>query len=107
MNFSLIPLRVPEKKGLDRQTDGQQSDPTRVPFLPFEVKKEGKRGGSDRHIEPDEKRRKKREFESGDRMKNEGATAPRPPAAARAPLGPNGHKGNDMCFNSPDSLVTE
>ncbi|GBP58621.1 hypothetical protein EVAR_38860_1 [Eumeta japonica] len=33
---SLIPLRIPEKKGLDRQTDGQQSDPIRVPFFPYE-----------------------------------------------------------------------
>ncbi|GBP58773.1 hypothetical protein EVAR_25846_1 [Eumeta japonica] len=35
-----IPPRVPEKKGLDRRTDGrtdgQQSDPIRVPFFPFE-----------------------------------------------------------------------
>ncbi|GBP44523.1 hypothetical protein EVAR_86745_1 [Eumeta japonica] len=39
--FSFIPLRVPEKKGLDRRTDGrtdgQQSDPIRVPFFPFET----------------------------------------------------------------------
>ncbi|GBP85717.1 hypothetical protein EVAR_58760_1 [Eumeta japonica] len=39
--FSFIPPRVPEKKGLDRRTDGrtdgQQSDPIRVPFFPFEV----------------------------------------------------------------------
>ncbi|GBP60415.1 hypothetical protein EVAR_98311_1 [Eumeta japonica] len=38
--FSFIPPRVPEKKGLDRRTDGrtdgQQSDPIRVPFFPFE-----------------------------------------------------------------------
>ncbi|GBP86933.1 hypothetical protein EVAR_60915_1 [Eumeta japonica] len=34
----LIPSRVPDKKGLDRQTDGQQSDPIRVPFFPFEVR---------------------------------------------------------------------
>ncbi|GBP55583.1 hypothetical protein EVAR_35817_1 [Eumeta japonica] len=36
-----IPPRVPEKKGLDRRTDGrtdgQQSDPIRVPFFPFET----------------------------------------------------------------------
>ncbi|GBP88215.1 hypothetical protein EVAR_89870_1 [Eumeta japonica] len=36
-----IPPRVPEKKGLDRRTDGrtdgQQSDPIRVPFFPFEL----------------------------------------------------------------------
>ncbi|GBP78761.1 hypothetical protein EVAR_63446_1 [Eumeta japonica] len=36
-----IPPRVPEKKGLDRRTDGrtdgQQSDPIRVPFFPFEI----------------------------------------------------------------------
>ncbi|GBP17625.1 hypothetical protein EVAR_8624_1 [Eumeta japonica] len=30
--------RIPEKKGLDRQTDGQQSDPIRVPFFPFELR---------------------------------------------------------------------
>ncbi|GBP36192.1 hypothetical protein EVAR_4336_1 [Eumeta japonica] len=39
VNF--IPSRVPEKKGLDRRTDGrtdgQQSDPIRVPFFPFEM----------------------------------------------------------------------
>ncbi|GBP25947.1 hypothetical protein EVAR_84505_1 [Eumeta japonica] len=38
--LSFIPPRVPEKKGLDRRTDGrtdgQQSDPIRVPFFPFE-----------------------------------------------------------------------
>ena len=28
----MIAHRVPEKKGLDRRTDGQQSDPIRVPF---------------------------------------------------------------------------
>ncbi|GBP62333.1 hypothetical protein EVAR_48506_1 [Eumeta japonica] len=37
MSFSLIPPRVPEKKGLGRQTDGQESDPIRVPFFPFET----------------------------------------------------------------------
>ncbi|GBP35551.1 hypothetical protein EVAR_17412_1 [Eumeta japonica] len=29
----LIRPRLPEKKGLDRQTDGQQTDPIRVPFF--------------------------------------------------------------------------
>ncbi|GBP46437.1 hypothetical protein EVAR_95137_1 [Eumeta japonica] len=37
MSLSLMPQRVPEKKDLDRQTDGQQSDTIRVPFFPFEI----------------------------------------------------------------------
>lgn len=36
MNFSLI-SRVPGKRALERQTDGQKSDPIRVPFLSFKV----------------------------------------------------------------------
>lgn len=38
MNFSLTPSRGPEKKGLDRLTDGKQSDPTRNPLFPIEVR---------------------------------------------------------------------
>lgn len=37
INFSLILPCVPKKKGLDRQTDGQQSIPIKVLFLLFEV----------------------------------------------------------------------
>lgn len=32
MNFYMIPPDVPEKKGLDIQTDEQQGDPIRVSF---------------------------------------------------------------------------
>ncbi|GBP59522.1 Ethanolamine kinase [Eumeta japonica] len=41
----LIPLRVPEKKGLDRQTYRQQSDPIRFPFFPFEYQIQSKDQG--------------------------------------------------------------
>lgn len=38
MNFSLKPPRAPEKKGLGRQTDSQQSDPIKIPFFLIEVR---------------------------------------------------------------------
>lgn len=37
INFKLMPLAVPEKQGLDRYTDGQQSNPIMDPFLPVEI----------------------------------------------------------------------
>ncbi|GBP46454.1 hypothetical protein EVAR_28031_1 [Eumeta japonica] len=36
-----LSLRVPEKKGLDRQTDGQQGDPVKVPFFLSSTTKNG------------------------------------------------------------------
>lgn len=35
-NFKLIPFAIPDKNGLDRQTDGQLSDPKWF-FFPVEV----------------------------------------------------------------------
>ena len=37
INFSLLQVHDLEINDLDRQTDGQQSDPAKVPFLPLEV----------------------------------------------------------------------
>ena len=38
LNLSLIPLRDLEMNGLDERTDGQQSDPMRVSFVPFAIR---------------------------------------------------------------------
>ena len=37
MNFSLIPTRDLVINGLDRWTNGQESHPIRIPFLPYQV----------------------------------------------------------------------
>ena len=36
--FNLIPLRDPEVNGIDRRTNGQQSNRISVPFFPFEIR---------------------------------------------------------------------